>query len=608
MQKPALPFSSGYRSHQPPEDLTSGYSNALTPPGLIKRSPESQLFGYPEPNKRKRTSSYTDSYVNQRSNSRHLEDQRRASDSIQRSEPYRTHSPFQLEYVTSHAHTQAQSPGQQARSIRPLPSPASLANTSHKSPWAAPTVPPGSSPTISQRTSSIHTASISSAASQHVADLQHQITLKSLALQTLQSEYTSLLQKFQRDRMRSQTFEKKTVAAEQEVNELTNKNEELNEQVRTLEGQVQAAEKNHENERMNSVREKDQWGKMLEMSGRLQAKNAEERQSLMREKQALQHQLQALENRVAHGASKSAHSPYGISAQDDEDPGIHKASGNLSVDYQGKLAASQHDNAALQSRLTILRTALERIERQTTSMIEKRRELLEQEEQLPGDIASFLKATSTLPTSKSRGSGSVPQETHELPEGSNRGQSVGLSSPWRPSSTSGPSTFSPNDKAPAQTRSPPEIHAGHAKSSTTISPTDKQTSRLTSVPLPQRQPPNTSTIQTEPLANNQRRPSGPATPYPGSEPKQWEFPQRNTSSPPTTEARGMNQIPHYPLPAFGVDKTPAPNYTPHHVPVSDATTMTPLRSDDCSSMPPPPRPAVGPAPSTSAVPTPWRSS
>lgn len=165
--------------------------------------------------------------------------------------------------------------------MRALPSPSSMAYPSTAVPSFPPTIQSFGSPTEShQRTASTHTPSTNSVTSAHIADLQHQVTLKSLGLRSLEAEYASLLQKLQRERVKSQTIEKKTSVADQEVNDLTSKNEELTEHVKTLEAQVEGLEEKRELERVEVAKDKEQWGRMLDMSGRIQAKHSEERQKL----------------------------------------------------------------------------------------------------------------------------------------------------------------------------------------------------------------------------------------------------------------------------------------------------------------------------------------
>ncbi|EME89596.1 uncharacterized protein MYCFIDRAFT_87036 [Pseudocercospora fijiensis CIRAD86] len=203
------------------------------------------------------------------------------------------YSPPPSDSIPGSAHPRHTSPTFTQRNLRALPSPSSLVHPPSAPPsWPPPTAPSVGSPATSyQAAASIHTTSTNSVTSAHIADLQHQVTLKSLALQTLQSEYASLLQKLQRERVKSQTIEKKTSVAEQEVNELTSKNEELAEQIKSLTNQLEECEKKRDAERAEAQREKDQWGRMLEMSGRLHAKVDSERQRLLQEKETLTNRL-----------------------------------------------------------------------------------------------------------------------------------------------------------------------------------------------------------------------------------------------------------------------------------------------------------------------------
>ncbi|KAI7461288.1 hypothetical protein KC357_g8766 [Hortaea werneckii] len=202
-------------------------------------------------------------------------------------------SPAPTDTAPPSAYPRQGSPYSSGRGPRGLPSPSSLAYAPSLAP---PTAQSATSPIPSyEQPLSIHTASANSATSAHIADLQHQVTLKSLSLQTLQSEYASLLQKLQRERVKSQAIEKKTSVADNEVNELTGRNEELLEQVKTLEGRVEELERKREQERSDATREKEQWGRMLEMGTRLQARHAEDRQKLIDEREELRSRVAALQ-------------------------------------------------------------------------------------------------------------------------------------------------------------------------------------------------------------------------------------------------------------------------------------------------------------------------
>ncbi|KAI7084248.1 hypothetical protein KC356_g6911 [Hortaea werneckii] len=201
-------------------------------------------------------------------------------------------SPAPTDTAPPSAYPRQGSPYSSGRGPRGLPSPSSLAYAPSLAP---PTAQLATSPIPSyEQPLSIHTASANSATSAHIADLQHQVTLKSLSLQTLQSEYASLLQKLQRERVKSQAIEKKTSVADSEVNELTGRNEELLEQVKTLEGRVEELERKREQERSDAAREKEQWGRMLEMGTRLQARHADDRQKLIDEREDLRSRIAAL--------------------------------------------------------------------------------------------------------------------------------------------------------------------------------------------------------------------------------------------------------------------------------------------------------------------------
>jgi hypothetical protein len=497
-----------------------------------------------------------------------------------------------------------------------------MATASQKGCWNAPAAPPGSSPTsANQAPTSIHTATTSTAASQHIAELQHQVTLKSLSLQTLQSEYTSLLQKSQRDRLKSQTFEKKATAADQEINDLTARNEELTEQIKTLETQLEECEKKRETERSDAVREKDQWGRMLEMSGRLQAKNADDRQKLVHEKESLQQRLQIYENEAALSAKRRASQSYKASSPSGQDAGTMETSRQANEESKedaARIATLQHENEMWQKRTYLLRSVLERMEQQYTSFMEKRRKLLEQEiTGIPDVIQMALREDSAFATPmgyQNEDAGSVQYDTQiagnrrssDLSSMLGNDQSRAIQQPAHV-------TDERNDKAHLSALSPTE-HNQKVQTTSSQAVQDGAESpmatrpKLQSVPLPKWQPPGKPLLRTEHLANNQRRPSGPATPFPGTENVLWQasdaMPAQNSSP-----LRKTSSPPAGPLPAYNIEKTPARNYTPHYAPPAQKPATGSDASDryppPAAAMPPPPRPGaeLPSAPSAS-----WRPS
>lgn len=332
-------------------------------------------------------------------------DERRGSIDFAAREMRLGYSPPPSESLPGSAHPRQTSPTFANRSInRPLPSPSSLAYP----PSAAPSLPPpGGSPATSyQPASTIHSTSTSSATSAHIADLQHQVTLKSLALQTLQSEYASLLQKLQRERVKSQTIEKKTSVADQEVNELTGKNEEMTEQIKILESQLDESEKKREVDRAEAAKEKEQWGRMLEMGGRLQAKVDSERQRLLEEKEYLTRRVAALEAQDSTvvptlqvqaeesgrhpGADGSERRISQNTTSSDLVP-VDAAAGSFGDFSTSEATALKREVLVLNGRIESLRFALEEARRHNQEAEQKTRAFLEQNTQLGTSIDHALK-------------------------------------------------------------------------------------------------------------------------------------------------------------------------------------------------------------------------
>jgi len=615
LQESFQPVTSGYASHSRPDHSTSFLNRSASPPGMGKRQLDRSESDEPHFNKRLRTHSHIENHPEIAPLLGHLGEKRRASESLQRAHPSRNYSPTLSDSWASSIHPHQHSPGFRGRSPRPLPSPSSLAATSHRASLSGLAVQPEkTSMTAQQAPQSNHPTSASTAASQHISDLQHQVTLKSLALQTLQSEYTSLLQNFQKDRLKNQTFEKKTSAADQEVTELTARNEELSEQVRTLGMQLEECERKRETERSDAVREKDQWGRMLEMSGRLQAKSADDRQKLVQEKNDLQQRLLIRENEAAISANKSANSMDKSAPSTDQNVTVCDAKKETTTEQSTMhMIALQRENDLLKTRTNMLRSTFERVESQYALIVEKRREMLEQElAQIPGAISAalqedgaFSRSTDAWPV-ESTGKRNLTgrQQSHASSESAAReigvSEKVGL-----------PSTSPKNAGQAADSGSNQQTQY-----SNTVASKSATNPKLKAVPLPKWQPPGISTLRTDPVPNNQRRPSGPATPYPGSESSQW---QPLDPKPAAIASSGSSSSPptHPLLPLFGKEKSPARDNSPQLVPSAHAQTSSSVSSSEkpmqrqqpvATAMPPPPRPGGGSIASSTSTAASWRPS
>ena len=362
-------------------------------------------------------------------------------------------SPPPTESIPGSAYPKTGSPGLSSRPHRTLPSPSSLTYP----PSAAPSLAPATAPSIGSPTTSylpalsIHTASASSATSAHIADLQHQVTLKSLALQTLQSEYASLLQKLQRERVKSQTIERKTSVADQEVNDLTSKNEDLTEQIKTLEAQLEESEKKRETERITASTERDQWTKLLALDRQLQSKNAEEKQKLREERNMLFQRVAAYEvedlprsDQIKRSltsranATKLVSDPHG-SGEEEADFTPAATAGGSPGDATNDADSLKHEISVLNSRIDVLRHTLEDAKRRSQRLGEKNREVVERNTEICSAIDRALQDDAAAAKTTTE-----PQQ--------------------QASATSGRST--PTRPKPSWS---PAMHAGHAKSSRTMS-------------------------------------------------------------------------------------------------------------------------------------------
>jgi predicted nuclease with TOPRIM domain len=113
-----------------------------------------------------------------------------------------------------------------------------------------------------------------SAQAAHLQDLQHQISTKTLALQTLQREHDNLLAAFSRQQTRCATLDKKSQVSDNEINSLTEEKIRLQAQVEALEAQVEDLVKSRDEAHKQSVANGAQYMQIMSHSSRLQAQGA----------------------------------------------------------------------------------------------------------------------------------------------------------------------------------------------------------------------------------------------------------------------------------------------------------------------------------------------
>lgn len=137
-----------------------------------------------------------------------------------------------------------------------------------------------------------------SAHSAHVQDLQHQVSTKTLALQTLQREHDRVLAAFSRQQTSYSTLDKKTKIADIEIKELTEEKIGLQSQVDNLEAQVEELLKSKEDAHQQYVASGSQYMKIMAMSSRLQAQSAADQKKWKAEKQEWEAEKESLLKRI----------------------------------------------------------------------------------------------------------------------------------------------------------------------------------------------------------------------------------------------------------------------------------------------------------------------
>ena len=227
-------------------------------------------------------------------------------------------------------------------------------------------------------------SSLTNSVDSQAADLHNQITLKSQALQSVQSECVAIGQKYQRECIRTQALEQRSAIADGELGELTGRNEELEERIRTLESQFEDMRRKQVDERAQNAREKEQWGRMLEMSGRLHAKNAEDRQRLVEENHALTLRVTAYEEENTARIDRVRESTL-------SGPGGRKAQVRQS-EASENMAGLKQEVHQLNSRVETLCSALAEVKRHTEETAERTRDFMNDTSSITNTIDRAFRA------------------------------------------------------------------------------------------------------------------------------------------------------------------------------------------------------------------------
>lgn len=177
--------------------------------------------------------------------------------------------------------------------------PAQSSMQSQPSSRTLPSPPSGPYPPASGFMSAQYSAEvISPAHASHLHDLQHQISTKSLALQTLQREHDQLLAAFSRSQVRCTALDKKSQVSDHEINTLTMDKVRLGQEVEQLETQVAELTRARNEVHQQSTADGAQWRQIMAMSSQLQAKGIEEARKFREEREAWEKERAAFRERV----------------------------------------------------------------------------------------------------------------------------------------------------------------------------------------------------------------------------------------------------------------------------------------------------------------------
>ncbi|KAI9891786.1 MAG: hypothetical protein M1814_002351 [Vezdaea aestivalis] len=108
----------------------------------------------------------------------------------------------------------------------------------------------------------------------HIQDLQHKVSTKTLALQSLQQEHDHLLAALSRAQSRCSTLERKFQASDDEITNLSDERTKLSVSVEALEGQVESLLEARDEARKQSVVNGGQYMKIMSMASKLEAQAA----------------------------------------------------------------------------------------------------------------------------------------------------------------------------------------------------------------------------------------------------------------------------------------------------------------------------------------------
>ncbi|KAF2643297.1 hypothetical protein P280DRAFT_515713 [Massarina eburnea CBS 473.64] len=230
--------------------------------------------------------------------------------------------------------------------------------------------PPPNLPPISPSSAAVQ----DSAQTSHLQNLQHQISVKTLALQTLQREYDNLLQKLERQRTKCATIEKELQVSDMEINSLTNEKEKLQVQVMALETQVEELQHSRDETRRQLVANGAQYIRIMEMANRLQTQSSEDKKLWDAEKAELQQRINVLEEAMVTGTAQRDSPPSIILAHS---MGKNRTITSTSSPSTETLNVLRSEIVRLRLRTQTLESALHTMREESTTIQKAAKQLLE---------------------------------------------------------------------------------------------------------------------------------------------------------------------------------------------------------------------------------------
>lgn len=162
------------------------------------------------------------------------------------------------------------------------------------------------------------------AAHAHTAALQHDVSIRTLALQSLQLEHNNLLAAFSRSQTRAVALEKKHIVSDSEINSLSEERLRLQGQVNELEQTIEEISRSRDEARQSAVQEGAQYVQMIKMAGQLEERGREERKAW----EGLKKEMEARIERLVVDAAKVQRQENQSRQQQRENDMLHKGESN----------------------------------------------------------------------------------------------------------------------------------------------------------------------------------------------------------------------------------------------------------------------------------------